>query len=67
MIKIVRILQLVLGLSRENCFNKITMTSCLISDDKLTIILAVVIPIAVLAVVAGVVAFFMWKKKKDKG
>ena len=41
--------------------------SCLISDDKLTIILAVVIPIAVLAVVAGVVAFFMWKKKKDKG
>lgn len=56
-----------LGLSRENCFNKITMTSCQISDDKLTIILAVVIPIAVLAVVAGVVAFFMWKKKKDKG
>lgn len=56
-----------LGLSRENCFNKITMTSCLISDDKLTIILAVVIPIAVLAVVAGVVAFCMWKKKKDKG
>ena len=55
------------GLSRENCLNKITMTSCLISDDKLTIILAVVIPIAVLAVVAGVVAFFMWKKKKDKG
>ena len=66
-IKIVRILQLVPGLSRENCLNKITMTSCLISDDKLTIILAVVIPIAVLAVVAGVVAFFMWKKKKDKG
>ena len=40
---------------------------CLISDDKLTIILAVVIPIALLAVVAGVVAFCMWKKKKDKG
>ena len=55
------------GLSRENCLNKITMTSCLILDDKLTIILAVVIPIAVLAVVAGVVAFCMWKKKKDKG
>ena len=43
------------------------MTSCLISDDKLTIILAVVIPIAVLAVVAGMVAVCMWKKKKDKG
>ena len=43
------------------------MTSCLISDDKLTIILAVVIPITLLAVVAGVVAFCMWKKKKDKG
>lgn len=55
------------GLSRENCLNEITMTSCLISDDKLTIILAVVIPIALLAVVAGVVAFCMWKKKKDKG
>lgn len=55
------------GLSRENCLNEITMTSCLISDGKLTIILAVVIPIALLVVVAGVVAFCMWKKKKDKG
>lgn len=66
-IKIVRILQLVPVLSRENCLNEITMTCCLISDGKLTIILAVVIPIALLAVVAGVVAFCLWKKKKDKG
>lgn len=43
------------------------MASCLFSDDKLPIILAVVIPIAVLAIIAGGVAFCMWKKKKDKG
>ena len=42
------------------------MTPCLIPDDKLPIILAVVIPIAVLAVFAGVFAWWMWRRNKDK-
>ena len=42
------------------------MTPCLIPDDKLPIILAVVIPIVVLAVFAGVFAWWMWRRNKDK-
>ena len=41
------------------------MTACLISDDKLPIILAVVIPIVVLAVFAGVFAWWLWRRNKD--
>ena len=53
-------------LAAENSFN-ITMAFCLFSDNKLTIILGVVIPVVGLAVIiAGVVAWHMWKKK-DKG
>ena len=40
------------------------MTACLISDDKLPIILAVVIPIVVLAVFAGVFAWWLWRRNK---
>ena len=42
------------------------MTPCLIPDDKLPIILAIVIPIVVLAVFAGVFAWWMWRRNKDK-
>ena len=42
------------------------MTACLIPDDKLPIILAVVIPIVVLAVFAGVLAWWMRRRNKDK-
>ena len=42
------------------------MTACLIPDDKLPVILAVVIPIVVLAVFAGVFAWWMWRRNKDK-
>ena len=42
------------------------MTPFLIPDDKLTIILAVVIPIVVLAVFAGVFGWWMWRRNKDK-
>ena len=42
------------------------MTLCLIPDDKLPIILAVVIPIVVLAVFAGGFAWWMWRRNKDK-
>ena len=42
------------------------MSACLIPDDKLPIILAVVIPIVVLAVFAGVFAWWMWRRNKDK-
>ena len=42
------------------------MTLCLIPDDKLPIILAVVIPIVVLAVSAGGFAWWMWRRNKDK-
>ena len=42
------------------------MTACLIPDDKLPIIFAVVIPIVVLAVFAGVFAWWMWRRNKDK-
>ena len=41
------------------------MTACPISDDKLPIILAVVIPIVVLAVFAGVFAWWLWRRNKD--
>ena len=41
------------------------MTACLISDDKMPIILAVVIPIVVLAVFAGVFAWWLWRRNKD--
>ena len=47
-------------------FNKMVMTACLISDDKLPIILAVVIPIVILAFVAGVFAWWMWRRNKEK-
>ena len=42
------------------------MTPCQIPYDKLPIILAVVIPIVVLAVFAGVFAWWMWRRNKDK-
>ena len=42
------------------------MTPFLIPDDKLTIILAVVIPIVVLAVFAGIFGWWMWRRNKDK-
>ena len=42
------------------------MTPCLIPDDKLSIILAVVIPTVVLAVFAGVFAWWMWRRNKNK-
>ena len=42
------------------------MTPCLIPDDKLSIILAVVIPIVGLAVFAGGFAWWMWRRNKDK-
>ena len=42
------------------------MTPCLIPDDKLPIVLAIVIPIVVLAVFAGVFAWWMWRRNKDK-
>ena len=42
------------------------MTACLISDDKMPIILAGVIPIVVLAVFAGVLAWWMCSRNKDK-
>ena len=41
------------------------MTACLIPDNKLPIILAVVIPVVVLAVFAGVFAWWMWRRNKD--
>ena len=41
------------------------MTACLISDDKMPIILAIVIPIVVLAVFAGVFAWWLWRRNKD--
>ena len=47
-------------------FNKMAMTACLISDDKLTIILAVVIPVVILAFVAAVFAWRMWRRNKGK-
>ena len=37
-----------------------------IPDDKLPIILAVVTPIVVLAVFAGVFAWWLWRRNKDK-
>ena len=49
-----------------NYSNKMAMTPCLIPDDKLPIILAVVIPIVVLAVFAGVFAWWMWRRNRDK-
>ena len=49
-----------------NYFNIMAMTPCLIPDDKLPIILAVVIPIVVVAVFAGVFAWWMWRRNKDK-
>ena len=42
------------------------MTPCLIPDDKLSIILAVVIPVVVLAVFAGVFAWWIWRRNKNK-
>ena len=42
------------------------MTPCLIPGDNLPIILAVVIPIVVLAVFAGGFAWWMWRRNKDK-
>ncbi|CAH3149108.1 unnamed protein product [Porites evermanni] len=42
------------------------MPPCLIPDDKVPIILAVVIPIVVLAAFAGVFAGWMWRRNKDK-
>ena len=42
------------------------MTPCLIPDDKQPIILAGVIPIVVLAVFAGVLAWWMCSRNKDK-
>ena len=42
------------------------MTPCLIPDDNLPIILAIVIPIVVLAVFAGVFAWWLWRRNKDK-
>ena len=41
------------------------MTACLIPDNKLPIIFAVVIPVVVLAVFAGVFAWWMWRRNKD--
>ena len=49
-----------------NYSNKMVMTSCLIPDDKLPIILAVVIPFVVLTVFAVVFAWWMWRRNKDK-
>ena len=49
-----------------NYSNKMVMTSCLIPDDKLPIILAVVIPFVVLTVFAGVFAWWMWRRNKAK-
>ena len=51
-------------IAKSNYFNK--TTSSLIPDDKQPIILAVVIPIVVLAVFAGVFAWWMWRRNKDK-
>lgn len=48
-----------------NYFNKMAMTACLIPDGKLPIILAVVIPIVVLASLAGF-AWWMWRRNKEK-
>ena len=42
------------------------MTACLIPDNKLPITLAVVITVVVLAVFAGVFAWWLWRRNKDK-
>ena len=49
-----------------NYSNKMAMTPYLIPDDTLPTILAVVIPIVVLAAFAGVFAWWMWRRNKDK-
>ena len=49
-----------------NYSNKMAMIPCLIPDAKLPIILAVVIPIVVLAVFAGGFAWWRWRRNKDK-
>ena len=41
------------------------MTACLIPGNKLPIILAVVIPVVVLAVFSGVFAWWIWRRNKD--
>ena len=42
------------------------MSTGLISDDYVTIIIAVVVSVAVLAIIVGVAVFCVYKKKKDK-
>ena len=42
------------------------MSTRLISDDYITIIIAVVVSVAVLAIIVGVALFCVYKKKKDK-